>query len=234
MRAAFLTHILSAGFSASAFASSQTGVNHYDVFRNGKQIGTHIVTFKENGSKLTVETQSKMKVKLLFVTAFSYDYKSIETWEGGQLISVDSVTENRSGGIKTLATRDGDIFRVQKTTKDKIEDSLIDAPLMPTSHWNMAGLHHDHSFDPISSINFPVTISKGENPNQEYFTGQRYDVSGEYEYATYYDRAGHWQGMAFERKGFIEFRCVECKNTLWPKAGMTDTQDPKLQLSSYP
>ena len=109
MRAVFLSLFFAFGFSMPALAASETAVNQYDVFRNGKKIGTHVLTFSKDGSQLTVKTQSKMKVKLLFVTAFSYDYKSTEFWQDGELLAVESITENRSGGIITSARRDGDV-----------------------------------------------------------------------------------------------------------------------------
>jgi hypothetical protein len=91
MRAVLLPLTLLALLAVPARAQPQTQLqiseNTYNVFRNGKHIGSHIIKFEKSGYDLTVETTTDMKVKLLFVTAFSYDYLSTEKWSGTSLIS---------------------------------------------------------------------------------------------------------------------------------------------------
>jgi hypothetical protein len=91
-------------------------------------------------------------------------------------------------------------------------------------------------FDTITAQNEQVTVTQSQEPNHEHFSGTRYEAAGEYNYTTYYDQQGHWQGMAFDRKGLIEFRCVDCKNTLWADMKETDVgiDHTKAQLLSYP
>ena len=220
--------------ASAVSAQMQTATNSYDVFRNGKKIGSHNIVFEKTDEQLTVQTHTKMKVKLLFVTAFSYDYVSTEIWRDDQILSVESDTKNSNDRIVTRALLAEGQYEVSRQDRKTSKASVISAPFVPTNHWNMIALEQEALFDTITAYKFPITVAQSQAPNQKHFSGTRYDVSGDYNYATYYDAQGHWQGMAFDRKGFIEFRCVDCQNTLWPDDVSAPEKDIKAQLSSYP
>lgn len=198
-----------------------TAENSYDVFRNGSKIGEHIISFNKSGEKLSVTSKTFMQVKLLFISAFKYEYDSAEQWCGNNFQSVVTNTNNNGKDILTVGVVQGDKFNVTVTTKkDEVKNTLT-APLVPTNHWNKIVLEQGGLFDTIKGNMFDIAVTPNTDELHPGFTGQRFDVAGEYEYSTYYDENGHWLGMAFyrDKKNFIEFRCRDCKNTLLPNGG---------------
>ncbi|MGB1875897.1 MAG: DUF6134 family protein, partial [Rhodospirillaceae bacterium] len=45
----------------------------FDVYRKGSWVGRHKVKFEKDGDLLKVESHFKLKVKVLFVTAYKYE-----------------------------------------------------------------------------------------------------------------------------------------------------------------
>ncbi len=200
-------------------APTERAANLYDVFRNGSNIGTHEIRFEKSGSQLNVESKTRMRVKVAFVTAFKYDYVSKESWCGEQLVSVETQTDSNGKDIYTKATDTGEGYVVTLDKDGDKSEMYIKGALMPSNHWNKIVLEQAALFDTIKAVAFGISVIQSSEENHPDIKGDRFDVSGEYEYATYYDQADHWQGMAFYRgeKNFIEFRCTDCTHTLWPK-----------------
>lgn len=198
--------------------------NHYDVLRNGKKIGEHTISFRRQGDALQVTAETHMRVKILFITAFRYHYKSEESWCGDELMAV-STRVNDGGDIQqTQAVRLEDGFRVTRIAEDQETDSLDRVPeqgseddyirgtFPSTNHWNMAAIGADHLFNTITGRLNRVEISLLDTPQP---TFNRYAVRGELNINTFYDADGHWRGMAFDHTdgSRIEFRCTDCTNT---------------------
>ncbi len=191
--------------------------NHYDVFRNGGKVGEHTLRFEKSGAHITVESETFMQVKVLFVSAFNYEYVSRETWCGSTLISAATQTYSNGKNFTSDVSAFEQGYSIASNANGTQSETFVTAPVVPSNHWNQAALQQPALFDTVKAYNFPITVSQSANPNGEGFEGQRYEVSGDYNYVTYYENR-HWQGMAFYRgkKNFIEFRCTDCKNTLWP------------------
>lgn len=197
--------------------SEASAVNSYTVHRNESPIGTHTIRFYVDGDNRLVEAETFMKVKVLFIRAFSYHYRSRELWCGGELRHMHTVTDDNGTDYETTITRTPVGYTISKTV-DGEPVSMNDLELvgLPTSHWNKDVLSATHRIHSIFADHYPITTTKGATSVQtDNFAGQGYEVSGGgYDYSTFYDAGGHWQGMAFTRgnKGYIEFRCVDCTN----------------------
>lgn len=203
---------------ARSDAKPITAKNTYDVFRNGDKIGRHTITFEKSGDRLDVTSKTFMQVKVLFVSAFKYEYDSQEHWCGGAMQSVYTKTNNNGKDILTEGSVDGDQFRMNVSKEGVESQSVSPVPLFPTNHWNKVVLKQEALFDTIKGSLFDITVKPNNAELHPDLDQDRYDVSGTYDYVTYYDKAGHWQGMAFQRgeKNFIEFKCRDCTNTILP------------------
>ena len=86
----------------------------FRVMWKGEQIGYHntVITPSTDGAGMTVQTKIGMKVKMGVITAFRYEHQSTETWQGGLLQSLVSMTNNDGDklSVKGEATSNG--FRV--------------------------------------------------------------------------------------------------------------------------
>lgn len=111
--AAFALNVL--GGAVPAFARTRTAIPdnlHFRALYRGKPVGEHKVTFQERGDSLVVITHVRIVVKVWFLTAFRYVHDAVEVWKSGQLVSIDSTT-NDNGAHFTVsgrAVREG--FRV--------------------------------------------------------------------------------------------------------------------------
>jgi uncharacterized protein YegP (UPF0339 family) len=87
--------------------SSFTHVQHYDnlkkiefeIYRNNKNIGKHIFTFKKENDELSVESEINFIIKKLGVTLYKYHVKGVEVYKNGTLTSFNSKT-NQNGKEK--------------------------------------------------------------------------------------------------------------------------------------
>lgn len=172
----------------------------FDVKRNGKKIGEHFVTFKQENDKLIVNAETKIRVKFLFITAYKFDYKAEEVWQENELKTLTAYTNDN-----------GDVSEVNYTYKN---DS---SPLYSTNHWNPNVLSADNVLNTITGKTNNVTISKmgWENLSiqDETISALRHDYSGDLkDVTTWYDEKGRWVGLQFksEDDSIISYECNLC------------------------
>lgn len=93
------------------------GVITFDVMRNGKDIGDQVIRFDRTGDtvQVSVETDVKVKVPVIGVSAYVFRQSSQETWQGNKLTALKSKTDNNG--------KDAAI-------------TLGASPLVPASLWN--------------------------------------------------------------------------------------------------
>jgi hypothetical protein len=90
----------------------------FDVFLDERAIGFQRFSLTPAGGGTRIETQAKFEVKLLRITAFSYDHRNTEVWRGGCLQSIDARTDSNGkkfsvngraqGGTFVVRTKDGE------------------------------------------------------------------------------------------------------------------------------
>ena len=78
----------------SAAAASADQSWDFRVFLDDKEIGTHRFDLSEQGDERRLTSTATMKVKLLFVTAYSYDHHDVEHWQGDCLSKLASTTDD--------------------------------------------------------------------------------------------------------------------------------------------
>lgn len=192
--------------------------NHYDVYVGGKNIGSHTIEFEKYGPEIEVTSKTLMEVKVLFVSAFKYEYTSKERWCGTVLLDVRSETNSNGKDLRSYAVFSKDGYKVTASVNGAQRETFVERPLIPSNHWNITNLEASALFDTIKAYVFDIGVTQPAKPGDSVFDGQLYKVAGDYEYSTFYDENDHWQGMSFYRNGkhFVEFRCRDCENTLWP------------------
>ncbi|MEM6682827.1 MAG: DUF6134 family protein [Pseudomonadota bacterium] len=72
---------------------------HYRIYRKGKNIGNHYISFKREDDQASVDINFSIRVKFLGITAFKMDHEATETWSYGplELESLSAVTDRSSG-----------------------------------------------------------------------------------------------------------------------------------------
>lgn len=109
----------------------------FEVFRNGKSIGSHVVAFESAGDSLTVRVSLDLAVRMLGLVVYRYQTRATETWRGGVLMAAQAETNDDYGRYAMSAQRRNGQMVVEGTagpTYTAPANSLV------SSHWNPAQL----------------------------------------------------------------------------------------------
>ena len=87
--------------------STNAHVQHYedlkriefDIYRNNKNIGKHIFSFKKSNGQLEVESEINFEIKKLGIIFYKYHVKGTEFYKDGKLVKFNSKT-NQNGKEK--------------------------------------------------------------------------------------------------------------------------------------
>ena len=162
--------------------------------------------------QIRVTSQLKLKVKLLGLIVYRYDYHSEAWWSGNHL-------------VKLLAKQndDGAILNVKVSAKENV--LMIDGPsgknkgrdsLYPSNHWHAGVLVENQLIDTLKGKVATVNIGNLgiEKVSAEGWSlnVQKYIYSGDVDAIAWYDESGRWIKLRFAAKdeSVIEYHCVEC------------------------
>ena len=198
-RAGLLLGILLAGAAAPSQAESVPAAIDFVVKRDGSPIGTHRLSFHTepgpDGERLIVDIDIDITVKAAFITLYRFTYKGRETWKGGKLLALDSVTDD-NGTKTTLHVR---------ATEAGLEvdgpDAHYVAPpdTLPDSYWHPDTVKHQHFIDnengqPVDLISTPAghrTITVDGKPIELAIYQLTGETTGEIGYAP----DGQWMSL---------------------------------------
>lgn len=134
---------------SSPYGSSLVFAAH----RNGQKIGTHSVSFQEEGGKRIVSTSIDFAVRMIGISVYRYRHLSREVWTGDQFASVVSETDDNGEKYALQAQRDGASLVVrrrepQSFIKTSTGDEALEqqrwirethpGSILPSTHWNIA------------------------------------------------------------------------------------------------
>ena len=106
----------------------------FTVTRDGDAIGTHVFKFRKQGQQTDVEIRTKIDYRLLSIPVYRFRHESKETWVGGRLTSLISVTDDNGDSVqlKVAPLPKGSGLLVQKQDGHlKVEHGIV-----PASLWN--------------------------------------------------------------------------------------------------
>jgi len=127
---ATLFYLLIFSLSSSSFAH----VNHYenlnsiefDIYRNNKNIGKHIFSFKRSGKQLTVDSEIHFEIKKFGATLYKYHVKGTEVYENGNLIKFNSKTlQNKKSKYVNLDLINNEFLIDGSSFKGKVSKAFI-------------------------------------------------------------------------------------------------------------
>ena len=185
----------------------------FDVRRNDETVGHHKVKFsKEVNDQILVTSQLKLKVKILGITFYSFDYHSEAWWTASHL-------------VKLLVKQDDDgaVSEVKVSAKENV--LMIDGPsgkfqgrlsLYPSNHWHAGVVMENQLIDTlkgqIASVKISSLGSEKVFAEDRVIYAQKYTYSGDVNATAWYDEFGRWVKLSFAAKdgSMIEYNCVEC------------------------
>ena len=204
--------------------STNAHVQHYDnlkriefdIFRNNKNIGQHIFSFKREDNQLQVESEINFQIKKLGVVLYKYHVKGTEYFENGELVKFNSKT-NQNGKEKYVNIKldDGELLIDGSSFKGKVP-----ADYLLGTWWNHSIVNAEAQISAVSGriIKQKVTFLGKENLvigdktyNTLHFNFSSVDkkLSKDKKLNTdvwYDEKTLNWVKATFKKKGNWEYR----------------------------
>jgi hypothetical protein len=172
----------------------------FDIVRKGDVIGWHTLHFTEDGDRLNVAIEVRLKVTFAGIALFRYEQDGHEVWQGGRLIALDTRTNDDGDRASVTARADGDQLSI-----DGLQGHLVlPGNAMPTTYWNHALVDAAIKIDTERGIPVDLDVAPPQ-PDTIELEGkqvqtQRYEVTGKFSMTWWYLPDGEWAKLEFRGK----------------------------------
>ncbi|MEQ9444929.1 MAG: DUF6134 family protein [Rhodospirillaceae bacterium] len=187
----------------------------FDVYRKGSRVGTHKVTFEEDDNAWVVTSTFKLRVKVLFVTAYKFDFESTGVWRDGILQSLVAETNDngKESSVDAYLSEDGKFYATGRKGPFVTNNWVY-----PTTHWNVGAVESDVVLNTLNGQLAKVEVlRKGielvETKGGGAVDAERFEYTGELrDTIVWYDSDGRWVRMKFTTKQgeTLDYVCREC------------------------
>jgi hypothetical protein len=189
----------------------------FKVYRNGAEIGQHVVTFRTDGTRRQVKTSVHLSVKALGITAFRYSHEAREIWDGPALTQLESHTDENGKKYDVQVRRDSQGLVVDREVKPLMlaasaSDQALALPekahdvqpptMLPTSNWNFDQvtqrvLLNTQYGTPSHTTITPMGREMVKTASGTAIEATRYHYTGELRMDQWFDDKGRWVRAAF-------------------------------------
>ena len=114
-------------------------VSTYEIFRNERRIGSHTVTRTEIDGQLVVDVVTRIRVSLLGIEFYRFEYDAREVWDTAGLLSLSVQVDDDGERSHLEGKRQDGAFR----WANEREQGSHPMPVFPTNHWNAGVLEQD-------------------------------------------------------------------------------------------
>lgn len=127
----------------------------FRVFLDQKEIGTHRFELIDRDGERELISNARMAVKLLFVTAYTYEHRDIEHWNGDCLSKLSSTTDDNGHKHRVdVQRRDG------QTLVQTLEGTQrLGQCVLTFAYWNPAMLQQTELLNSQDGKNVKVKIT---------------------------------------------------------------------------
>jgi hypothetical protein len=171
----------------------------FNIFRHGGQIGQEVVTFKQEGDRLTVTVDVTIRVTLALIPVYRLHHHETETWENGEIVSFAATTIKNGSQFYAQGWRQGSQFMARGTAAP---DTYVAPPrTLPTSQWNHAMLDGPMINTQDGKLMHPVVTDRGLTDislaDGSPVRARRFHVSGDLHFDTFFNDNWEWVGLSF-------------------------------------
>ena len=215
--------VLLFSFSSSAHVQHYDNLKRieFDIYRNNKNIGKHIFSFKKKENQLEVESEINFEIKKLGIVLYKYHVKGTEYYKDGKLIKFNSKTDqNGKKKYVNLNLKDDELVIDGSSFKGKVP-----ADYLLGTWWNHSIVKAQAQISAVSGriIKQKVTflgkekIKFGEKTlNTLHFnfssTDKKLGKDKKLNTDVWYDEETlNWVKASFEKKGKWEYRLISIK-----------------------
>jgi hypothetical protein len=224
----FLNIVSTSILKADTYKSASIDVNPFelygdeiifDVVREGKRVGTHVVGFQGVPNDLVVTSKFNLKIDILFINAYSFEYSSKANWKDSILHDLSVLVDDNGEKFSLEAKKRSNYL----TVSNDQESFQIPLPIYPTNHWNAGVLGQNKVLNTLTGeLNNVEIIEKGYEmveTGQGKVKAMRYAYTGDLETEIWYDDKKRWVGMKFVGSdgSLITYLCQKCSRVLLGK-----------------
>ena len=189
----------------------------YQVFRNGKTIGKHTLTFTRQDKELTIAVDTNLVVKVLGVTAYRYRYTGEEVWSGGDMVSITSHIKDNRKALRTIeALNRGNYWTITKKGVERTASS----PEFSSNYWHPGVLFAARLYHTLhgrvyrgkaSALGWEPVVSEEGVARR----ARKFQFSQGYDADVWYDEHWRWLKLEFlaDDGSRILFNCISCGET---------------------
>jgi hypothetical protein len=207
----------------TAEQAEETGLLRFDVKRGGDKIGTHQLTFRRLGDRLTVKVDIDLSVGIGPIKFFRYTHDNTTTWDNGRVVAMKTRTNDDGTDYRVDAKRldDGSL---QVRTKDGTK--TVEGTILPSTYWVAATIDADKLLNTQKGTVEDITVDADGVDTVETADGpvqaQRYVIHGALDTHIWYRDMGRWVGLAFDARGErVTYHLTEHR-------GYLPTEPPKI------
>ena len=174
----------------------------FTVQRDGDDVGTHTIVFKDSGGLLTVDVQTSVNVKLPFIgiSVYHFEHKGSEVWRNGALVTLESSTDDDGEARALKVHSEGGKLHVESNVAQ--HESSPD--LIPASLWHPNFITQRVLLNTLDGSEMPVKITEQENETiavqGQMVTARHFLVAGGLNREVWYDSQGVLVKVAFAAK----------------------------------
>jgi hypothetical protein len=171
-------------------AAQPTDAMRFAIMRNGQQIGTHEIEISRKGPETDVRVTTDLEVQVLFITAYRLQHNATERWMNGQLVALESTTDNNGVRHTVSATRSASGLKIEADGKTR----HVDQNVFPASLWNQELVRRTTAMDPQDGQVDPISVT--DDGSEDLRLGNRalkahhYTIKGRYSQDIWYDDRG--------------------------------------------
>ena len=109
---------------------------HFAIYRDGKEIGHHVVRFTPTDGGFKAETAIEVAVKIAFITAFRFKQNAADVWTDGQLVGSRVDTDDNGEVSQTVLRSEGGKLNVEGGVADR-QLSVPLGTMTDLAFWNI-------------------------------------------------------------------------------------------------
>jgi hypothetical protein len=209
-----LIALIAAAPAALAADQPYPPVVTFAVYRNGENVGRHVITFEKKGTSQVVTVDTEITVRALGVAAYRYVHHANEVWVGDQLQSMQATTDDNGRKYTVSAQRVGVNLKVEHTTSGPVATAAYDgfqvpdvsretlpATTLPTSQWNVLQVKQstllNTQFGTPSHVAIAPAGRETVRTSARSVEATRYSYTGDLHGNQWFDDRGRWVKGAF-------------------------------------
>jgi hypothetical protein len=105
--------------SAAGVRADDAGVFTFTVSRDGAPIGEHRVAFRQQGTRLEIDSATELKVTFAMIPVFRFSHRRSEVWEDGRPLLIAAHTDSNGDKLDITLRPEGQGYI--RTVNDRVD-----------------------------------------------------------------------------------------------------------------